>query len=196
MYARSASIGDKYQMRDLLLVPALVIAVAAGACNAPTSAAQSEAASAPLSATPSVAASHGTPAALNAQLAQLRRLLAPFHNFDKAVAAGYGVQATGCRESAAGGMGYHYANVALIDGTASLLEPELLLYEPQANGRLRLVAVEYIVPDTEPQPSLLGQDFHLSSTDPFWILHVWVFRHNPSGIFEDWNPVVTCEHAG
>jgi hypothetical protein len=26
-------------------------------------------------------------------------------------------------------------------------------------------------------------------------LHVWVWKHNPSGMFEDWNPTVNCDHA-
>jgi hypothetical protein len=28
-----------------------------------------------------------------------------------------------------------------------------------------------------------------------WALHVWVGRQNPSGIFSDWNPKVTCDNA-
>lgn len=62
-------------------------------------------------------------------------------------AAGYGTAITGCDEQLPdGAQGIHYANVALIgDGTASLLAPEILQYEPQASGRLRLVGVEYIV---------------------------------------------------
>jgi hypothetical protein len=26
----------------------------------------------------------------------------------------------------------------------------------------------------------------------FWIMHAWVWGHNPAGMFEDWNPEVTC----
>jgi hypothetical protein len=25
-----------------------------------------------------------------------------------------------------------------------------------------------------------------------WALHVWVWKHNPSGMFADWNPQVSC----
>jgi hypothetical protein len=42
----------------------------------------------------------------------------------------------------AGGMGFHNRNLAFVDGTAQVERPQLLLYEPEANGRLRLVAVE------------------------------------------------------
>src|SRR5688500_14831936 len=80
-------------------------------------------------------------------IARLRDLTAPFQRFESAAAAGWGAQITGCfSDPTLGGMGFHYGNVDLIDGTVDVLEPELLLYEPQKNGRLRLVAVEYIVP--------------------------------------------------
>ncbi len=140
-------------------------------------------------------------AEFNQQLAALRRLTAPFHNFEKAVEAGYGVQITPCwyhREL--GAQGYHYGNPALItDGTVSLLEPELLMYEPQRNGQLRLVGVEYIVPialwQGEDPPSLLGQEFHRNEALGLYALHVWLWRHNPAGIFADWNPMVSCRFA-
>ena len=78
----------------------------------------------------------------------------------------------------------------------NLTTPELLLYEPRPNG-LRLVGVEYIipfdfVPATDPAPSLLGQDFHANTDAGIWAFHVWIPRHNPSGMFADWNPKVSC----
>lgn len=132
-------------------------------------------------------------------LAALRRLLAPLHDFETAVEAGWNAPITPCLESPEGGMGYHYANLDfLMNGEARVLEPEALLFEPQKNGRLRFVGVEYIVPQAlsaEP-PELFGQTFHpVPLEDPIWALHVWVGRHNPSGMFADWNPMVTCEHA-
>lgn len=51
-------------------------------------------------------------------------------------------------DSTAGGMGFHYGNTDLIDGNVQVDQPELLLYEPQADGSLELVAVEYITPTT------------------------------------------------
>jgi hypothetical protein len=135
-------------------------------------------------------------------LAQLRRVVAPFHDFAKAEAAGWSAPITPCLESpdGEGAMGIHYGNVALIDGTVELLRPELLLYEPLANGRLRFVGVEYIVPYTfaprdGPAPELLGQAFHQNDTFQLWGLHIWVGRHNPSGMFADWNPEVSCAFA-
>jgi hypothetical protein len=134
------------------------------------------------------------------EIARLRQLTAPFHDFQTAADAGWGTRITGCfSDPELGGMGYHYGNVALIDGTVDALEPELLLYEPRKNGKLRLVAVEYIVPfgawtAAEP-PRLYGQSFHRNEVFGLWVLHVWHFRHNPSGTFADWNPDVSCEFA-
>lgn len=140
-------------------------------------------------------------AEVNKDLAALRRLTAAFHNFGKATAAGWSAQITPCLEDPAlGAQGFHYGNPAFIDGEANVLEPELLLYEPQLNGKLRLVGIEYIVPftivpPTADPPMLFGQDFHQNFVFGVWALHVWVWRHNPSGLFADWNPEVSCEAA-
>jgi hypothetical protein len=133
-------------------------------------------------------------------VARLRQLTVPFHQFETAVSAGWGMPIPGCfSDPTLGGMGYHFGNAALIDGTVSVLEPELLVYEPQKNGRLRLVAVEYIVPfgawtAAEP-PRLFDQSFHRNEAFGIWVLHVWHYRNNPSGMFADWNPNVSCEFA-
>ncbi len=143
----------------------------------------------------------GGAADVNRNLAALRRLTAPFHDITAAEAAGWNVQLTGCMENPpAGGMGYHYANTALIDGTAEVRRPQLLLYEPEKNGRMRLVAVEYIIPysflpETAPAPKLFGQEFHKNAAFQLWGLHAWVWEHNPSGMFADWNPRVSCKYA-
>jgi hypothetical protein len=97
-------------------------------------------------------------------------------------------------------MGFHYGNVGLMDGSVQADEPELLLYEPEKNGRLRLVAVEYIIPYTEHSrgatpPVLFGQEFKQNDMFQLWGLHAWVWKHNPSGMFANWNPTVTCEHT-
>jgi hypothetical protein len=140
--------------------------------------------------------------ATNKDLAALRRVTATFHDFATAAAAGWSAQITPCMTdpAGAGGMGFHYGNPALIDGSASVEEPELLLYEPERNGRLRLVAVEYIIPYTAHSrsatpPELFGQQFKQNDTFQLWGLHAWVWKHNPSGVFADWNPRVTCENT-
>lgn len=150
------------------------------------------------------ASSKGEPAAVSGevqrQVARLRALTAGFHQFDAAVAAGWNTKITECFSNPElGAMGYHYGNTAYIDGAVDALQPELLLYEPQKNGKLRLVAVEYIVPFTawtasEP-PQLYGQAFHRNEAFGIWALHVWHERHNSRGMFADWNPKVTCDNA-
>jgi hypothetical protein len=74
--------------------------------------------------------------------------------------------------------------------------PEVLLYEPMGEGRLRLIGVEFIIPFTawtaaEP-PTLYGQTFARNETFQVWALHVWPWRENPRGMFSDWNPKVSC----
>jgi hypothetical protein len=135
-------------------------------------------------------------------LATLRRVTASFHIFDKAKQAGWSEKITACMTDpgGAGGMGFHYGNTGLIDGSVSVDQPELLLYEPEKNGRLRLVAVEYIVPFTahprtaEP-PELFGQKFQPVDAFQLWGLHAWVWEHNPSGMFANWNPRVNCDNT-
>ena len=135
-----------------------------------------------------------------AQLAALRGLTAPFHDFASAKHAGWDTKITECfSDPQLGGMGFHYGKTKLIDGQVDPLEPELLLFEPRKNGELRFVAVEYIVPFTAwtaaTPPELFGQSFHRNEAFGLWVLHVWHFDDNPSGIFSDWNPNVSCAFA-
>lgn len=136
-------------------------------------------------------------------LARLRRVTAPFQRFAAARAAGWSTQITPCMTdpNGAGGMGFHYGNTAFIDGTAQVERPQLLLYEPEENGRLELVGVEYIIPYTfHPRsaapPVLFGEKFkQVDGAFQLWGLHAWVWEKNRSGVFADWNPKVSCAHA-
>lgn len=53
-----------------------------------------------------------------------------------------------------------------------------------------------------PAPSLFGQEFELVPAGnryglpDFYELHAWVWKHNPNGMFHDWNPTVSCAAAG
>lgn len=101
----------------------------------------------------------------------------------------------------AGAMGYHwFDHDGIHDIGIDPLAPEGLVYEPGPNGQLKLVAVEWIVPakawhdagNVEP-PSVLGHEMHVLNEALGWyILHAWVWKHNPAGMFEDWNPEVVC----
>jgi hypothetical protein len=74
------------------------------------------------------------------------------------------------------------------------------MYEPQADGSLQLLGVEYI---TFTGPTVLnGHLFHFVGApnryglDPFYELHVWAWRANPAGTFADFNPDVSCDAMG
>jgi hypothetical protein len=142
------------------------------------------------------------------ELAELRRVTEPFKSLDAAKLAGYATQITPCwAHHSAGAMGYHYGNTTLFDATADLLQPEVVIYEPEKNGRMRLVGLEYIVPlaawegaghdlsDATDVPRLLGQPFTRHSTLPIFKLHIWLWQNNPSGTYADWNPKVSCQFA-
>jgi hypothetical protein len=136
------------------------------------------------------------------ELAQLRAATARYHRTEVAMADGYNFVdgLDHCFFSPGeGGMGYHLINAGLLDTTVEALRPEALVYQPGPNGQLKLGAVEYIVPaaawDAEGHgdlPQVLGQTLHLNAPLGVYVLHAWIFDHNPAGIFEDWNPKVTC----
>jgi hypothetical protein len=98
-------------------------------------------------------------------------------------------------------MGYHYFNKALIDDLViDPLRPEGLVYAPAADGRLKLVAIEYVVPGLASNPpgpaeapTVFGMDMQiLVPAVGFHTLHAWIWSTNPAGMFAHWNPEVTC----
>lgn len=123
---------------------------------------------------------------------------ADFQDVAVAEAAGWGssMEALGCFENpGVGGMGLHYLNADLLDDQVDVGQPEALVYELDADAEIvGLVGHEYLVPfeawTAEEPPTLFGLDFHEHPTLPFWILHAWVWKDNPLGIFNDWNPKV------
>jgi hypothetical protein len=76
--------------------------------------------------------------------------------------------------------------------------PEVLLYEPQKNGKLELIGVEFVVPPAlwagSGPPELGDQTF---GNNPYgnYALHAWVWRHNPNGMYANFNPRVSCAYA-
>ena len=140
------------------------------------------------------------------QLRQARQATEVFRDVDAAIAAGY-QPSNECEDDPKyGAMGVHYANPQLIaDGVLDVARPEILVYEPTRDGGLRLVAIEYFQVDAD-------QDLHTDADRP-WLfdvpfdgpmfghtpdmpihydLHVWLYRHNPAGLFAMWNPAVQC----
>lgn len=134
-------------------------------------------------------------------LGHLRAATARFQRFAAADSAGYNVQLTGCMsDPTLGGMGVHFGKASAIDATLNPAEPEVLLYEPQSDGRHRLVAGEFVVPylvqpRSGPAPTLFGREFVPFDEFELWGLHAWVWSENPSGMFATWNPRVGCDAA-
>jgi hypothetical protein len=145
------------------------------------------------------------PSGGQATLAAVRAATARFHDLAVAQAAGYGLF-PGCFAHPEGGMGVHYVQFSSVgDGVIDPLKPEALVYEPLAGGGQRLVAVEYIAIAASwhqaAPPSVLGQPLEFVTTPnefglpDFYELHVWLWQPNPSGMFHEWNPRVSCAAA-
>jgi hypothetical protein len=130
------------------------------------------------------------------------------------------------RPAALGAMGVHYFRPDLLGITAppnprvngngihtDFLTPSILIYEPQSNGSLELVAVENLAFEaawkaaghaTPPafhgvpynfmvnNPTTPADEAHMF--EPHYDRHVWIYRENPNGVFAPFNPKVSCAH--
>jgi hypothetical protein len=139
-------------------------------------------------------------ASTQSDLAKVRKATARFHSPEAAKGAGYDLRPglDHCfNNPGVGAMGFHYINTDILDLTVDLLHPEAMVYVPSPNG-LQLGAVEYIVPaqawddEYDELPQLLGETFGFNEALGVYVLHAWVWKNNPSGIFEDWNRNVSC----
>lgn len=144
---------------------------------------------------------------------------AKYHpDVEVAEADGY-VPGGDCVSAPLGGMGIHYVNPGLMEAPLDLLTPQILLYIPTEDG-LKLIGIEYMAaalavtvdgpapwfeeeePDswTTTAPTLFGQTLEgpmaghgPPGTAPWhYDLHVWLWETNPSGMFTDFNPDVSC----
>jgi len=129
------------------------------------------------------------------------------------------------KPAALGAMGIHFAHPRLLgfqegpgervngNGThTDFLKPGVLIYEPQADGTLELVAVENLVflkawhdAGHAAPPSFQGALYDRMADDPTTKLdeahmfephydrHVWLYRENPNGVFTPFNPNVNCK---
>jgi len=144
------------------------------------------------------------------ELAAVRAATARFHSFPAAEAAGYGLFYQCTDEAGLGAMGQHYVNGGLVgDAVVDPRAPEAIMYEPLPGGGQRLVGVEWVVFQSAWEaagktgtPSLFGRSFKLVP-DPnrygipaFFQLHAWVWKPNPTGTYQDWNPRVSCRGMG
>jgi hypothetical protein len=193
---------------------ALALAACAVAAVAACADVTSPAAGTPAAASVSPDHASGDDAALSAEarraLAATRAATARYHDDAVAIADGYAPMG-GCVENpvpGVGGMGVHYVNVPLLlNPSLDPERPEVLVYEPQQNGRMRLVAVEWMVFAAQypgGAPSVFGQRLEGGpplpggpdgALVPTYALHAWTWRHNPSGMLNAWNPTVSCQFA-
>jgi hypothetical protein len=130
------------------------------------------------------------------------------------------------RPAALGAMGVHYVRPDLLGITAppsprvngvgthtDFRKPGILIYEPQKDGPLALVAVENLVfaqawrdAGHSSPPTFHGVPYDTMTDDPatkadeahmfapHFDRHVWIYRENPNGVFAPFNPAVTCAH--
>lgn len=176
----------------------------------------------------------GTPGAGEPTLAEVRRLTEKYRDVRVALAEGYirdpfdlcdTADMMG-RPASLGAMGVHYFRPDLLGITAppnprvngsgthtDFRKPSILIYEPQADGSLTLVAVENLVfqkswkasgrsvPPTfhgvaydtmQDNPATAIDEAH--KFEPHYDRHVWVYRTNPNGVFAQFNPNVSCKH--
>ena len=176
----------------------------------------------------------GMPAPGEPTLAEVRSATDRFRDVKVALAEGY-IRDPGdmCdtaemmgRPAQLGAMGVHYFRPDLLGITAppnprvngvgthtDFRNPSILIYEPQADGSMELVAVEnlvfaeswrasgYSTPPTfhgvaydnmKDDPSTATDEAHMF--EPHFDRHVWLYRDNPNGVFAQYNPTVTCAH--
>jgi hypothetical protein len=125
-----------------------------------------------------------------------------------------------------GGMGIHYFRPDLLGITATtprvsgkgthtdFSKPAVLVYEPQPDGGLKLLAIENLVfadawhaAGHATAPEFEGNQYYRMWDNPetkdvdeahgfmpHYELHIWLYRDNANGVFAQFNPDVSCRH--
>lgn len=131
-------------------------------------------------------------------LATLRRVTARYHDLDAAIADGF-ILLHECEvRPGEGAVGLLYVHLGrYVDGILDPAYPDGLLYAPTAHGKPQLAGVELALPAAmwtaaEP-PSFLGVPLQPEEEFGAFGLHVWVWRHNPAGMFAQAHPTIACE---
>jgi hypothetical protein len=92
-------------------------------------------------------------------------------------------------------------------------KPAILLYEPQKDGSLVLMGIENLVwieawkaAGNSDLPVFRGRKWDMMADDPatagdeahgfmpHYDQHVWLYRENPAGLLNPFNPAASCEH--
>ena len=173
------------------LLPALSIAIAIALTSS-------------LGAQHDAGAKHGPPA--GDFVKAVRDATERFKDVAVAEAEGYALM-FGCVSGPdSGAMGLHYVNLGLVvDNVLDPTRPEIVIYEPLPNGRLKLIGADFLVfadgwhATNQATPQLGGQLMHLFESPnrfglpTFYTLHVWAWKDNPSGTFSNWHSNVSCD---
>jgi len=125
------------------------------------------------------------------ELQQVRAATARYRNIENATNDGYSNIDVNVEN-----MGHHFMNTNLVDGTFDIRKPEILVYNGLDSGSPELVAVEYAIPITEPLPEGFtgsADVWNGNSGFPFWLVHAWVWKYNPDGVFNWTNPDVELD---
>ena len=148
----------------------------------------------------------GQQAQASALVQVVRDATARFHDVAVAEQEGYSLQ-FGCVSGPDfGAMGLHFVNMPLVmDGELDATRPEIVIYEPRQDGSLQLIGADYLVlaeawnAQHDSPPELMGQLFHLFEAPnrfglpAFYTLHVWAWKHSPTGPFVNWHANVSCD---
>jgi hypothetical protein len=130
-------------------------------------------------------------------IATLRRVTARYHDLNAAIAEEFGLLHECENRPGEGPVGTVYVNMErLLDGRIDPELPDALIYEPGRNGHLKLVGVEFAIPNAgQEPPEFLGATFQREDEFGVFALHVWVWSDNPNGLFAETNPRVSCGTA-
>ena len=184
--------GSESRARVIGLMLAMTAAIALAACtdSPPLEPEQAQPLSAQMAVTPPAAE-------VNRVIATLRRATDRYHDLDVAIADGF-VHLHDCEvRPGEGPVGLVYVHPGrLSDAIIDPALPEGLIYEPGRNGRPKLVGAELVIPfslwPSPVAPRFLGATFQPEEEFGVYGLHVWIWRQNPNGLFEETNPNVTC----
>jgi hypothetical protein len=92
--------------------------------------------------------------------------------------------------------------------------PPILLSAPDGQGGMKLIGIELLVfaeawhAQNKQPPKYRGRAYNYMADNPatpqdeahgfmpHYDLHIWLYEHNPSGLYAQWNPDVSCGTGG
>jgi hypothetical protein len=128
-----------------------------------------------------------------------RRATVKFHDTDRLAPKGWVLLQQTCFEEDSGttNLGIVFVKPSRMDGVIDPARPEILYYEPQSDGTLRLMGGEYFCPieACPTPPTLFNQTFRFEEDTNGHALHVWAWLKNPNGLTDPANPNVDTTYC-